>query len=392
VDWSVFFDAAGLDISRFTPANPEWTPRYYADERHAWIEASPGPIGQPLRIEAASHRGTPVSFQIVGPWARPTREQAAPVDRSTQIVGILASVFVVPAVITAGVLLARRNLRLGRGDRRGAIVLASIVFSLSMITWLLGARHFGAVLEEQTRFGGALSGALFSAAIYGLLYLAIEPTVRRVWPQVLITWSRLAGGRLRDPLLGRDLVIGSTAGLLSTLLTFVHHFLPGWLGLPAFRPAPFNMDSLLGIGPFLGALVVPLRVGFENAILGAVGLVLVRMVVKKPLAAFAIASVLFAPLAAQGQFETGYLFLDLGLGVLLVAIVVFVILKYGLMAGVVSFFVHLSTKDLPLTLDSTRPHFATSLIVVGVVVAVVVVGFVMARANQPMFGRLAEDT
>ncbi len=46
-----------------------------------------------------------------------------------------------------------------------------------------------------------------------LLYIALEPYVRRNWPQTIISWTRLVSGRLRDPLVGRDIVSGILLGM-----------------------------------------------------------------------------------------------------------------------------------------------------------------------------------
>jgi hypothetical protein len=45
----------------------------------------------------------------------------------------------------------------------------------------------------------------------GIIYLAFEPIARRVWPRVLIGWARLAEGRLRDPRVGAEVLIGLAA-------------------------------------------------------------------------------------------------------------------------------------------------------------------------------------
>jgi hypothetical protein len=45
-----------------------------------------------------------------------------------------------------------------------------------------------------------------------VLYLALEPFVRRRWPQTIATRSRVLGGNLRDPLAGGVVLTG--AGLL----------------------------------------------------------------------------------------------------------------------------------------------------------------------------------
>jgi hypothetical protein len=55
-------------------------------------------------------------------------------------------------------------------------------------------------------FSAALGRCSFLAAILGMWYLALEPTVRRRWPWRLVAWGRLLDGRLGDPLVGRDLL------------------------------------------------------------------------------------------------------------------------------------------------------------------------------------------
>jgi hypothetical protein len=65
-----------------------------------------------------------------------------------------------------------------------------------------------------------------------LSYVAIEPFVRRQWPQVLVSWARLLAGDWRDPLVGRDILIGCTAGVLVACLERMEYFAPALLGYP----------------------------------------------------------------------------------------------------------------------------------------------------------------
>src|SRR6185436_810264 len=67
-DWSTLFTQAGLDPARFTSVEPQWAPRTYADRRAAWEGSYSEAPDLPLRIEAASYRGKPVSFRMVLPW------------------------------------------------------------------------------------------------------------------------------------------------------------------------------------------------------------------------------------------------------------------------------------------------------------------------------------
>ena len=390
VDWNKFFVAAGLDMATFTPASPVWVPRNYADVRQAWTGPMPGTPGVELRVEVASHLNTPVNFQIAGPWARPTRMIPPPVNRATQIVATIASVVVLPAVFIGGLLLARANVRRGRGDRRGAIRLGGIAFVLNMGQWLLGASHFADVAAEQSRFGVALAGALMSGALYALLYLAIEPHVRRLWPHLLVTWSRLVSGRVRDPLFGRDLLIGALIGVAMSVITFGHYALPKLFGWGEFTPPLSTVSVLEGAGAYWALVLASLTGAIGNAMLGGVGLTLFRLVIPSQRVVLIVAALFFSFLAARGQIETGSLPLDLAIGLLLVIPVIWAIVRFGFVAGTVAFFVHFLTKDVPMTLDPSRLYFSESLTTAVLVVAVAGIGFVLARAREPIFGTVIQ--
>ena len=137
-DWAGLFTAAGLDLARFTPVDPEWLPLVSFDARAAWTGVYPD-TDLPLRIEAASWRGKPVSFQMVAPWSTPSRMQPV----ATVSPGIIVRL----ALIGIGALLAWRSFRLGRGDRRGAFRLAVFGFAVVMLGWLCDANHVPTTAE-----------------------------------------------------------------------------------------------------------------------------------------------------------------------------------------------------------------------------------------------------
>ena len=74
-DWAPLFSAAGLDPSKWPPAQPMWTPPVYSDARAAWTGSLAERPNIPMRIEAAAYRGKPVYFELIGPWTRPERMQ-----------------------------------------------------------------------------------------------------------------------------------------------------------------------------------------------------------------------------------------------------------------------------------------------------------------------------
>jgi hypothetical protein len=138
-----------------------------------------------------------------------------------------------------------------------------------------------------------------------------------------------------------------------------------------------------GLGAFAQA---SLTEALSHAMIGGVGIILLRMDVPNLRAAFVRATLAFSFLAARGQIDTGLLWLDLVIGVLLVVPILGVIVRYGFVAGTAGFFVHFVTKDLPTSLDPSRFFFGAGVAVAVVIVLVAVTGFVLARGREPVFG------
>src|SRR5712691_2614762 len=92
--------------------------------------------------------------------------------------------------------------------------------------------------------GKALAFSLFLAAFVWLTYMALEPFARRRWPDLLISWTRLLSGRLRDPLVGRDILIGILAGASVALVFFMQQSVPAFANLSAMTPIPPALETL----------------------------------------------------------------------------------------------------------------------------------------------------
>ncbi|MEA2488874.1 MAG: eukaryotic-like serine/threonine-protein kinase [Acidobacteriota bacterium] len=221
-EWSRFFDRAGLRMSMFRPIAPRWTPPHHSDERRAWMGVHPLRPDLPLRVEAAAYRGKPVWFEVIFPWQMPDREPSRS-GAGTDPFSLSLLVLYFGAMALAA-LLAWKNVRLGRGDRSGTFRLTSFIFATRILYWVVTAHHVAIADEVITLFVNALASGLYWAALLGLMYLALEPFVRRRWPEGLISWSRLLAGDLRDPLVGRDILIGGAAGLAAILANHLHPF------------------------------------------------------------------------------------------------------------------------------------------------------------------------
>ena len=180
--WTELLAVAGLDPDRFTPAAPHRVPPMAFDSRAAWDGTFADGRAERVRVEAASWAGRPVFFSVEGDWRQPV---AAPNPGSPAYAALLVMGV---SLLFAGATLARRNLSLGRGDRRGAAILACAMFVVTMLSWALLATHVTS-LWELTMLIRALCFAAFGAGAVWINYLAIEPYMRRYWPDALISWT-----------------------------------------------------------------------------------------------------------------------------------------------------------------------------------------------------------
>ena len=82
-----------------------------------------------------------------------------------------------------------------------------LMMTARLLIWVVGADHVP-TQAEQGIFTYALGWSCFYFVTVWLYYIALEPYVRRFWPQMIVSWVRLFDGRWKDPLVGRDVLIG----------------------------------------------------------------------------------------------------------------------------------------------------------------------------------------
>jgi len=200
-EWTPVLKRAGLDPRLLNTAEPQQSTSLHGDRRVAWTGSLPGNPSIPLRVEGAEQNGRPIYFEVFGP--QNTSEASNPELKAMTAIRIV----VVILVMVFGVVLAWRNLREGKADRRGTFRLSLFAFMSIMLAWFFGSTHrFNP--GELNSYLNALAEALYWTAISGVMYLAVEPFVRRRWPHALISWNRLLEGRFGDSLVGRDVLVG----------------------------------------------------------------------------------------------------------------------------------------------------------------------------------------
>jgi serine/threonine-protein kinase len=214
-DWTKLFTEAGLDQTKFEKVASEWTPPMFSDERIAWKGTLADWTDIPIRVEAAAFQGKPVYFRIKPPWQKPQVAYSAP---SWSLVDLIGLAIFLGAVVSS-ILLVWRNIKLGRADLRGTGKIALVFFVFNLIFQLTtSSLHYADIGWELWVIIDAMEASLFIGILSGLFYCAVEPFVRRWWSEMFISWSRLLAGDFRDPMVGRDILVGGLLGLVANLL------------------------------------------------------------------------------------------------------------------------------------------------------------------------------
>jgi hypothetical protein len=386
--WSQLFDLAGLRFEAFTEATPQILPVVFASERKAWTGVLPE-TGDTIRVESAAHLGRPDFFAITGPWTRSARAAAPSVPLFQSVIASLAGILM-PGLMLAGVVLARRNVKLNRGDRSGAFRAAAILFTLILAGWVLAASHVGNPGQDLARLFATIGAALFNAALLWLTYLGLEPYVRRFAPDSLIGWTRAIRGEWRDSRVATDLFIGVSAGLAMTLLYGVHNVLPPLFGFPEPIPITSNARALLGVRFVLGDIVAAIGNALSQSMLAVVGIVALRILLKRTWLAALVGVILYTPAVISGMFPAGTPRLDLAIGAAIISIYIAVIIRHGLLASVAALATHFILLRAPLTTDFASWRGPLGLWYVGVIAAIGFGACYMARTALPQLSKSQE--
>jgi serine/threonine-protein kinase len=381
-EWPELFVQADLQQQGLRATDHlEWSPALYADRWSAWE----GKLAEgEIRVEAASYRGKPVYFELLWPeWTSPERAQpffrrAAGSAQKSQA-GRTMNDALALIIFVAAALLARRNLHLGRSDRKGAVKVALCVFCLGMLAWLFGASHVVHFSRELSLFYPTFIWNVYAATWFFLVYLALEPYVRRLWPETLISWNRLLAGRLRDRLLGRDLLVGALVGTAWAILYPLSVLAAAWLGAPAGLRRTMAPSTLLE-GQHLAAHALyeaqyALVVGLSSLLT----LLLLRFLLRNQWLAGALFVVIWAAVVGLGSHSYVYwLTASIFWGS-----VVFVLTRHGLVTYLAALVCFLLLRSFPITADYQAWYWGKSLFALAIVAGIGAYAFYICSAARP---------
>jgi len=377
-DWKPLLSAAGLDAGTLRPAEPEWNSLAVFDTRAAWTGTWPG-SQRPLRVEAAAWRGKPVYFAMIGPWTHPDRMQ--PQERTTgqKAADVIATCLLI-LVLGGAVWLARWNHARGRGDRQGAFRLALFVFCAQIALWLTRSH----LVPDISTFGMFIimaSTALFISGCVWILYMALEPYVRRHWPQAIISWTRLSSGRIRDPLVGRDVLFGTVLGVSWCVIFIINEVVLAQFGS---EPSLGNTDYFLGARQAVGAIINQIPNSVTGTLIFFFVIFLLRAIFRKQWLAAAGFVLLYSTLKC---LQSDYPWVEAPFVIVIYGIAALVVVRFGLVALAAGIFVADLVGNLPSTANFSAWYASGPIFALLLVAALAFWGFHTALAGRPIFSR-----
>ncbi len=166
---AALFTAMGLDPARFTPVAPVRVPPWRWTRAWRGREPTRRAIRNGFAWKAGFWAGRPVFLDIAGDWQ--ARRGRAVVPGAPPFVNAVLA-FLLVLIVMGGALVARHNLRIGRGDRQGAARVAGAFLLVCLCTGLLTA-------SARSR---AIRRSLSWRTLQALLWSPRESFGWRTWP------------------------------------------------------------------------------------------------------------------------------------------------------------------------------------------------------------------
>jgi hypothetical protein len=335
VSEEAFFRAAGIDQGALKEMTPQFLPRHAADRIASWRAPHPKIPNSEIRVEIAWWKGRITQAQVVSSWdwtVEPPSSALSAITRTREWLNIA----LLAAGTFFGILLARRNWRKDRVDKKGAARIA-IARLLIVITAWIGQMH---PLPGTDTIGLIVNSAadwVFSAIILWIIYLALEPAVRAHWPHSIVTWNRVLAGRWKDAQVGSHILIGAAVG---AGMWIALELIQNSTGPKNVLFSGFSMWQLLSTRAWVGSYASVMDESLKLGLIAFFAIFGLRQLLKKDWLAALVAALIFTLL--NGDIGTQGTWQDVLIAMFtytsLYGVLLFVLLRVGLVSTISAVF------------------------------------------------------
>ncbi len=365
------------DFQVLTVVNDRWwTPPDAYDALAVWEGRNPD--GTTFLVEAAAWRGKPTYFRRFDG----DRAEILPVYDSTRDGnGPRYVLLLIITLMFCGVVLAWQNLRSGRGDVAGGKRLAAYVGIIGIVALLSFCRFPREPVDIYANvIVMGLSQVLFEVVRTWVWYMALEPVVRKVWPQTLISSSRLLEGRFNDPLVGRDMLAGSVAALLVTILLQLKLVVHSLLEESIHYQGVMSAKLMIGIRELIGTAALAHGLAFFLAFFVMMILLVNRIMFRTERGALIGAQVFLTPFVAIAI--GGNIAIAIPVALIMTSTILFLLVRFGLLAALTFFTCRMLLVIFPLTIDTSKWYFADGLAALVLIAVIAGVGCYFATTGR----------
>jgi serine/threonine-protein kinase len=233
-----------------------------------------------------------------------------------------------------------------------------------------------------------LESALFWSVFLVIMYLALEPLLRRHFPERLIGWSRLLAGEFRDPLVGRDLLAGCVSGAVVLVINYFGYLMLGWLNLARGIPATAGDLLHLGVEGFVRNTMNSIAGATAFTFLGTFLLLFLTLLLRRQWAGVAAGWLVFSILIAGDNLYQGVNFVPVSM--LMAAVPVFVMARFGVLAMLATMLVIHLRVFFPITTELSAWYARGFVLYLLLTVMLAAWGAHIVRAGQPLRPRFLD--
>jgi serine/threonine-protein kinase len=349
IDTQALSRATGIDLSQFQETAPKYTPLYAFDWLKAWKGRHPG-LAVDVVVQASAWRGRLTELQVIWPWSAAGRMPKARIAHSSESMRAVVERITGWLIAIFSAFVAARNLRAGRGDRRGAWRVSIVCLLLTAVSWLSQA-HWVVHIDMAEILAANAARWVSEAGLVWLLYIALEPAVRAHWPHVMVTWSRMLAGRWQDPQVCAHVLYGALVAVAIGFFFAGAQWLQVWHGL--FGPS-VNADIGVSARYWFADIAFMAKEAIEVGLLVVFVIFCFRAVCRKDWIASVAAAVLFT--LQEGDVWRGGGLLTFAFFLIIFTVLAFVLLRLGLVSTIVAAFVTNLLLKTPGAQNLTKPY------------------------------------
>jgi len=255
-----------------------------------------------------------------------------------------------------------------------------------MLSWLFGTHHVSSFSELFSLLGQLGTSFLFVAMTW-VLYVALEPFVRRRWPQTIISWTRMLAGKLRDPVVGGHVLAGVVFGVV--LAASVHIIELIGIQTTGVPTRSVLLDTMVSV-PRVAAILLGIPAG---SLLSTLGIFFIFFLLRTLLRREWIAAVVFVLLLtifATIFSQTSVVVLPIRLAQY--TLIMFIMLRFGLLPFVVGQAVASILISFPITTEFSAWYAGSAIFALAFTLVLAGWAFHTALGGRPLFKEALLET